>query len=316
MIFTARGLLVSLAFLAVVYCPLSLLAVFVWRGIKCIAREFVSTSPNLLFGLRIFPFAVSVVLTLFFAFPSFWLMERPTLDEDGATFALAACALVMLGAGLFRVLRVQSRTTRAVERWLAKAELESDAQTPMLSAARGAPPLILVGLRKPKVMISDAAAAMLSDAEMRVAVQHEIGHARAWDNLKKTLISSTPFPGMSSLETAWLDAAELAADDTAVKNRQEALDLAAALLKLSRFICQTGESVLATGLLSGSSSVSVRVDRLLRWRMAGRPFRRTWSRTLPLFLLILIAGTSIAGLAAHYSAALALTHHLTELLVP
>ncbi len=312
MIFAARGLLVSLAFFAVVYCPLSLLVVCMWRGIQRIARESVSKSPNLLFGLRIFPFTVSMAVTLFFAFPSFWLMERATPDEDGATFALAACSVVILGAGLFRVLRIQSRTARAVKQWLAKAKhIDGEIQTPMLSAARGAPPLILVGISRPRVMISDAAVAMLTDAEMRIAVQHEIGHARAWDNLKKTLISSTPFPGMDSLESAWRDAAELAADDTAVKNRQEALDLAAALLKLSRFIWQSRESVLATGLLSGSSSVSVRVDRLLNWQLAAHSFRRIWSRTIPFFLL-----TLAVGIAAHYTAALVLTHHLTELLVP
>ena len=57
---------------------------------------------------------------------------------------------------------------------------------------------------------------------------------RSWDNLKKVLISATPFPGMGSIESAWREAAELAADDAAVTNRQEALDLAAALIKLSR----------------------------------------------------------------------------------
>ena len=311
MIFAARGLLVSLAFFATVYCPLSLLMVLACRSMNRAGRQSVLSSANLLFGLRIFPFAVSAMVTLFFTFPSFWLLERASLDEDAGTFILALCSLLILGAGLFRVLRVQARTARAIERWLARAtDTGSDAHTPRLSGSHGAPPLILVGLRKPRVMVSDVATTVLSDDELQVAVRHELGHARAWDNLKRILISSTPFPGMGSLESAWREAAELAADDTAVRNRQEALDLAAALLTLSRFAWQSPESVLLTELVSGSSSISVRVERLLKWQMTGHSFRRIWPWTLPLLL------TVIAGIVGNYGAALVLTHRLTELRVP
>ena len=93
---------------------------------------------------------------------------------------------------------------------------------------------------------------------------------RSWDNLKKVLISATPFPGMSGLESAWREAAELAADDAAVANRQDALNLAAALIKLSRSSKQWSEPALASGLVSGSCSIRLRVGRLLEWRAADR----------------------------------------------
>ncbi len=112
-------------------------------------------------------------------------------------------------------------------------------------------------------MVSDMAATVLSDDELQVAVRHELGHMRSWDNLKKVLISATPFPGMGGLESAWREAAELAADDSAVANRQEALDLASALIKLSRLSKQWSEPALASGLVSGSSSIGLRVERLL-----------------------------------------------------
>ena len=63
---------------------------------------------------------------------------------------------------------------------------------------------------------------------------------RSRDNLKKALISATPFPGMSGIESAWREASELAADDAAVANRQNALDLAAALIKLSKCEAMAG----------------------------------------------------------------------------
>ena len=311
MIFAARDLLVSLAFFAMVYCPLSLLVVSVWRGLERLPRASVLSSANVLFGLRIFPFAVSAAVTLFFTVPSFWMLERMSPDEDAATFALAACTLLILGAGLFRVLRAQARTTRAVRRWLVCAtHLGSDAIAPALSASQGAPPLVLVGIRRPRVMVSDIAAAMLTGDELTVAVRHELGHARSWDNLKKVLVNSIPFPGMASLESAWQEAAELAADDAAVATRQEALNLAAALIKLSRSSQRTPAPLLATGLMSGSSSISMRVERLLRWHITARRIPTTWPWTL--FVLL----TTVVAIAGHYSATLVLTHRLTELLVP
>ncbi len=63
----------------------------------------VMVSANFLFALRIFPLTVSALVTLFFTFPSFWLLERASLGEDVATFILALCSLVIFSAGLFRV---------------------------------------------------------------------------------------------------------------------------------------------------------------------------------------------------------------------
>jgi len=57
--FAARGILVSLAFFAVVYCLLSSLVVLVWEGIRRMGWRPSSSSANLLFGLRILPFVTS-----------------------------------------------------------------------------------------------------------------------------------------------------------------------------------------------------------------------------------------------------------------
>ncbi len=305
--FAARGIVVSLAFFAMVYCSLSLLVVVAWRGIFRVSRSSTLKSANFLFGLRIFSFVASAVVALFFTFPSFWLMERASLDEDGATFVLAACSLIILAAGLFRACRAQIETKRAVIQWLSGHG--GGAGYPTLRASRGAPALILVGVRRPKVMVSDMATLLLSEEELRVAVRHELGHMRSYDNLKKVLIGATPFPGISSLDNAWREAAELAADDAAVANRENALDLAAALIKLSRPSKQWFEPALASGLVSGSSSINLRIERLLEWRRDSPRLRRSWLGTVFLFLLADV-------IASHYGAILVLTHRLTEILVP
>lgn len=316
MIFAARGVLVSLAFFAIVYCPLSLLVVFAWRGIQRLGGVWAADSANFLFGLRMFPFAVSALATLFFAFPSFWLLESAVVDEETATFILALCSLVILGAGLFRVLRVQARTTRAVAQWSMNPwpmKETGDARnplTPALNSSNGAPAVVLVGVRRPHVMISDRAASVLNRDELQVAVRHELGHKRSWDNLKKILISATPFYGMGSIECSWQEAAELAADDAAVATRLEALDLAAALIKISISSQRWPKPLLAIELVSGSCSISLRVRRLLQWRTAGRHAQRSWRWSLPVLFTMFI------GIACNYGATLVLTHRLTELLVP
>ena len=311
MIFAARGVLVSLAFFATVYCPLSLLVAFAWRGAKHIRQATAANTANLLFGLRIFPFVVSATVTVCFTFPSFWLLERKSPDEDAGTFILALCSLLILGAGLIRVLKAQARTTRVVTQWLMGATTgEADGRMARLKASEGAPPLVLLGFWKPRVMISDLAAAVLTDDELRVAVRHELWHARSWDNLKRVMVSLTPFPGMNGIESAWQETAELAADEAAVANRQEALDLAAALIKLSLSSQRWPGPLLATGLVSASCSISLRVRRLLQWHSAGRHDQRRWSW----WLLVLF--TIFIGIACNYGATLVLTHRLTELLVP
>ena len=310
MTFAARGLLVSLAFFAVGYCLVSALVVLTWAGVQRVCWKPSSSSANLLFGLRILPFAFSVGVSVFFTFPSFWLFERRSLDEDTGTFVLGLCSLLILGAGLFRMLWAEARTKRAVTRWRSSANSsEAGRIVPTIRASDGAPPLILVGIRRPRVMVSDMAVTVLKDDELELAVRHELAHMRSWDNLKKVLISATPFPGMSSLEHAWREAAELAADDSAVTNRREALALAAALIKLSRSCQLWAEPALATGLVSGSTSIGVRLERLIEWRVAGRR-HVTW----PLTILVLF--TMIAGIVGNYSVALFITHRLTELLVP
>jgi beta-lactamase regulating signal transducer with metallopeptidase domain len=311
-IFAARDLLVSLAFFATVYCSLSALVVLGWRITRRDGGKPTARSANFLFGLRLFPFVASTVIAVFFTFPSFWFMERAALDEDAGTFILAACSLLILSAGLFRVLRAESRTMTAVTQWTlgARSVATGAAFKPTLSAALGAPALILVGIRRPQVLVSDMAAIVLSSRELQVAVRHELGHKRSWDNLRKVLSSATPFPGMSSIESAWREAAELAADDAAVSSRQDALDLAAALIKLSRSSKQWSEPALASGLVSGSSSITLRVKRLIEWRM--NPPRL--QRILPWTLLATF--TLIVTVAHNYGAALMLTHRLTELLVP
>jgi Zn-dependent protease with chaperone function len=139
-------------------------------------------------------------------------------------------------------------------------------------------------VRTPKILVSEIAVSALNGLELHAALRHEFAHVRHRDNLKKLVFQFSPFPGMKRLERAWSEAAEMDADDAAVSNLPEALDLAAALIKLSRLApVQTPE--LAAGLLHNPAcSVSARVDRLFRWdesRIALNHRSRAWYAFVP-----------------------------------
>lgn len=311
MIFAARGIIVSLAFFALAYSFLSVLALLTWQSISFFSCSRLA-SVNLLFWLRVLPFAISAAVTLLLAFPSFLLLESHTMDEDLRTFALGASALLVLGAGVYRVMAAAARTRRVVSEWLQAATgLETDAAISAVVSPQSVLPLTLIGIRTPRVLISAAARHVLSDGELRAAVRHEIEHQRSRDNLKKLIFNCIPFPGMERLERAWQEAAELAADRGAVSSRKEALDLAAAIIKLSRRFPFQAAPAFTTGLVSGSA-VTTRVERLLAWKAVPATARNYWRRTIPLALAAILG----LGLVANLGPALILVHSLTERLVP
>jgi Zn-dependent protease with chaperone function len=245
--------------------------------------------------------------------PSFQLLEPLPVDEGiGAiSFAVGVCALLLIACGFFRAIAAQIRTTRVVTRWLEGARpLKANANsTVTFQSRRDTPPLILVGVRNPRVLVSESTVALLTHAELCMALKHEIEHMKSRDNLKRLILVFCPFPGMAKLESAWSQAAELAADDAAVSNQSDALDLAAALVKLSCLVPVKAPPVFSTGFVAGS--ISQRVARLLDWDEASKSRRvrvRTWFVIPPAVALSLFV--TIA-----YSPVLALTHRVTEWLV-
>lgn len=306
--FTARAVIVCLALFGVMYGAISFAVAAFWFAAQRLIARHPSSNPNVLFGLRVLPFGASALFAVFFTFPSFWLMERRALDEDVTTFFLAMGALVLLSAGATRAVRASRRTTQRVSQWLRKTGGRGKASATTLSTAHDAPALMLVGIWRPKVVVSDTAMAALTENELRLAIRHELGHRRSCDNLKKLLMNAIPFPGTGGIERAWREAAELAADGSAVENRQDALDLASALIKLSRPAKWWSEPETASAFVCGSSAVAMRVQHLLNWRSNTRLYR-TWPWAL-LFVLV------VTAIVSNYGTALLMTHRLTELLVP
>ena len=311
--FALRGVGVALASFGSLYCVLSVLTAWGWRWVKLLRGISSRGLANLLFVSRIFPLAASGLITIAFVVPSFLELEPRSGDEDFGVFPLllGTCALFLFALGLFRVVAAQARTSRVVADWLEGANtLDAGAPAPTFQTCAGIPPLTLVGVCNPRVLVSETTVAVLSHDELQIALKHEMAHMRARDNLKKLIFRFSAFPGMAKLEGAWSEATELAADDAAVSSVREALDLAAALVKLSRLVPVEAAPAFTIGLVDGSGSVRARVARLLAWDETNAQRIRTlrWYAATPLLAAVFFA-------AATYGPTLALTHRLTEWLV-
>lgn len=309
--FALRGIAVSLTFFVLLYCLLSALVAVSWRWLRLLHAAEQSVA-DLLFALRVLPLFLSILMTAAFVIPSFQILEPRSVDEGMGklTLALGVAALLLIIYGSYRVVAAQVRTSRIVARWLEGASpLETGAQAATLRSRRETPPLTLIGMREPRVLVSEAAVAVLGDDELRVALKHELAHIRSWDNLKKLVFRFAPFPGLSKLESAWSQAAELAADDAAVSDLGDALDLAAALVKLSRLLPVEAAPACTVGFVTGS--IRARIARLLAWE-EGSQERQC---RIPRWLAIPPVAVAVFCAFLTYGPVLAFTHELTEWLV-
>src|ERR1035441_1300652 len=263
--FTLREIAVSLTFFVLLYSLLSATVAVSWRLLRLL-RASKNSVAGLLFILRIFPLVASIVITLAFVVPSFQLLEPRSIDEGMGTMplALGICALLLIACGCYRVITAQTTTSRVVSRWLQGARpIDVDA-TPLTMTSRSsceAPPLTLVGVRKPRVLVSESTLALLSDDELHIALKHELAHMQSCDNLKKLIFRFCPFPGMDKLEKSW----------------SQAVELASALVKLSRLVPVEAAPICTVGFVTGT--IGARVARLLAWDQASKfqPVRiRPW----------------------------------------
>ena len=317
--FAARCIGVSLAVFILVYIFFSLLVSQGWKLMRSTLRPSSARgAADLLFALRVLPLGLSLFVTLAFTLPSFLLLEpRSTGEAIGAApLALGLCCLVLLGAGVTRAVLAQLRASRALAAWLSDAAFmqsqinQSGIAVPIFRIANNAFALTVAGVCAPKVLVSEAAIAALTSRELRTALRHEIAHAIRHDNLRKLLFRFSVFPAITELEHAWSEETEMAADDAAVSSFHDALDLAAALIKVSRLglVGSCGELTMA--LLQSSTALSTRVHRLVAWNQPQKlQSRGRWFYVVPAVGAIVIAAVTT------YGSVLSQMHAVTEWLV-
>ncbi len=315
LMFTARCLGVSLAVFVLLYVALSFAVSRIWPlAARALSHLSARRTAGVLFVLRVLPLLVSTGFTLAVTVPSFLLLEPHATDEEVgvAPLLLGLFCLALMTLGVLRAVAAQRKTSQAIAEWLRGARrIESPVSVPVFQTGAHAPCLTVAGVCTSTVLVSETTLGVLTERELQTAFRHEIAHVRSRDNLKKLFFRFTGFPGMAGLESAWSEAAEMAADDAAVSSLSDALDLAAALIKLSRLAPLQPQATFATALLPGSSAaLRVRVHRLFAWN--SRPVvadRRAARYLLPSAL------ASLVCLIAGYSSVLAGMHAATEWLV-
>jgi beta-lactamase regulating signal transducer with metallopeptidase domain len=314
--FVARGIAVSFSVFVMVYCVLSLAVCFFWRTAGLYTQRYpVRRIADSLFALRIFPLVTAAVITAAFTVPSFLLLEPRAIDEPmGEIPLLLGICGAMLGIfGVGNAAMAIRRASRSISTWTNEAQpVNSRVPVPVLRISGVVPAMTAAGIVRPRVLLSGAAESMLTANELQTALDHEVAHVRRRDNLRKLLLRFVAFPGMSSLEAAWLEATEMAADDAAVSNASEALDLAAALIKLSRLRPTEPPVDLTAALVHGPASItSARIERLIAWSDERLESPRSFS---PWYGLAAVLAT-VAVFALTYSQLLVRVHIATEWLV-
>jgi Zn-dependent protease with chaperone function len=313
--FVGRGIVVSLSVFVMVYCALSLAVVCAWRRIGlCLPEQSARRAAGVLFALRMLPLVAATLITAAFTVPSFLLLEPRAIDEPIGVIpiALALCGTALGIFGAMNSMIALRKASRVVSAWSVASEtVGQGSPIPVMRVLPAAPAMTATGILRARILVSKTAESLLTACELQTALNHEMAHVYRRDNFKKLLFRFTAFPGMSGLEAAWLEATEMAADDEAVSNAGEALDLAAALIKLSQLAPREPAVDLTAALIHGPALfTSMRVRRLIDWNENPQPLRRL----SPLYALAAAVATVVAS-AAVYGRMLEHVHMATEWLV-
>jgi beta-lactamase regulating signal transducer with metallopeptidase domain len=323
--FAVRGIAVSFSIFVILYGALSLAVLLLWRNVWLYGQQHSARrSADLLFALRMLPFVVAAGATLALAVPSFLLLEPRAVNEpmDAMPVVLGFCGVAVLLAGTWKAASALLRASRTIAQWSSESHaigsssidsisIGSRDSIAVLRISSAAPPLTAAGILRPSVWLSSAAEFVLTERELQTALRHEVVHLRRRDNLRKLLLRFVALPGMAGLESAWRESTEMAADDAAVSSASEALDLAAAVIKLSLLTPLATPAELTTALVhSPVESVNARVERLLAWTESRQVTAARFSWRYPL-----CAAAAMIAFTATYSELLISVHAATEWLV-
>jgi Zn-dependent protease with chaperone function len=301
------GALLSSGAFFLIYLTLSLGVVVAWRFIR---NRGTGLGASFLYGLRLLPLTMAVAFIVFLVMPSFLYLEPYQTAETVSMHGLAlACGgVAVVGFGLTSALSSYRKAARFVASCQGIRPVDLARSSNATVAVAGANPMVLVtGVYRPRLLISEQAVHLLDAGEMQAAIQHELAHVNFRDNLKKLVLRLCRFPFLAGLERRWMQAAELAADDAAATDESAAVDLASALVKLACHSSPAQLPELAMSLISDvDTALRLRVERLLGWQ----PRRKDKSQ-------VFVTSVCITGLlmVISYIPLLHHIHDLTEMFV-
>ena len=272
------GISLVLATLLTINAAASMLAAAIWRLLGPRLQNISARArAELLFALRVGPPLLALLAVGMFLIPSYIGYEPyatpEVVSKKLAILAIVSAAGVLLA--LWRFFRSWLATHLLLRRWLGMADRITlpEVSIPTFHIDHSFPILAVAGTIKPRLFVATSVLQALTGEELRAAIAHEAGHLAAHDNLKRALLRACRdalmiVPCGRSLDRAWVEAVETAADECAVeKDRNLALDLAAALVKIARLVPVGAKATmpLASYLIGSEETpgVKARIRRLL-----------------------------------------------------
>jgi Zn-dependent protease with chaperone function len=276
--FILLGISVSLAALLTFNSLASLGTATLWRvAHRCTRPWSAAARARVLYLLRVLPATLGIACVLFLLAPAYLELEpRTTAERVSLKLAIIAFAsAVGMTLAIIRAAAAWRATARLSADWLAHGEPISISRVavPAYRIEHQFPVIAIVGVLRPRLFLGSQVFGSLTPAELSAAVEHEAGHLVAHDNVKRGLLracrdATLILPCGRALDRAWAEASESAADEHAArKGRTVALDLASALVKVSRMIPAGAKPAMPAGaFLIGeeSSGVKTRVRRLIQ----------------------------------------------------
>ena len=322
------GISLGLAALLTVNAAASLAGAGLWRLMKSpLQRCSARTRAEFLFAFRVAPFLLSTIFVAGFLVPAY-LLHEPYATKEVVSGKLATLALISAIGVLLAVSRdVRSwlATHRLLKAWLNAADAITLAgvSIPTFKLTHEFPVLAVVGTFRPRLFVAEQVLTTLTPDELHSVIAHEAGHLSARDNLKRSLLRACGdallmIPCGRSIDRAWADTSESAADEYAAQTSSAAaVNLAAALVKVARMVPKGSRAAVpVAAFLVGNEEdrgIKARVRRLLdlasNQETCGRTFLR-YRLSFPLFLLAM--PTAVVVVHHTNSEVLASLHLLIE----
>ena len=322
------GISLGLAAFLTVNAGASFAAAGLWRLIKSpLQRCTAQTRAELLFAFRIAPLLLSTMFVAGFLVPAYLLHEPYGTNEvvSGKLATLAVLSATGVLLAVSRGVRSWLATRRLLKVWLNAATpiTLAGVEIPTFKLTHEFPVLAVVGSFRPRLFVAEQVLTTLTPDELQSAIAHEVAHLSVRDNLKRSLLRACGdtllmLPCGRSLDRAWAETAESAADEYAARTSSAAaVNMAAALVKVARMVPQGSRAAVpVAAFLVGNEEdrgIRARVRRLLEiasnQEMRDRTFVR-YRLLLPLALLVM----PLAIVVVHHtnSEVLASLHRLIE----
>ena len=306
------GICLVLTTLLAVNSGASLLFAALWRLCERHLNNIsANTRAEILFGIRAIPPALALMCAGLLVIPAYVTYEPHVTSEIVSTkmAVLALASATGLGFALWRAFRSWFATHSLLRGWLQVAErIElNELTTPTYRIEHSFPIIAVVGSARPRLFIASKVLDALTDEELAAAIGHERGHLQARDNLKRSVLRACRdvlmlAPLGRSLDRAWAQAAEAAADEHAAReNPDRALNLASALVKIAKMVPlkERAQVPLGAYLIGAEETqgVKARIRRLLDIASDGID-KRTNPSVVRMVQIICVVGLSVSTIAA------------------